>query len=196
LSLHAAAAVARIADFLIHPLPAATMSLVHRLAEVTLTVAAPGSRFSGAELWNVSRHAGPTEFRGQEAVVQFVQSAVLITVSPWRDSIVISPHPNANWSSERIELTPSLDPLLAPAVAVLLVFGWVLAIYGLARRARSALPASPAWMRWSLMTPLVVPSFWIALICRPLPAWIALVVVGCTMILLYRTWMRALQPLS
>lgn len=164
-TLHIEASVARIVAMLAKPLPAATMSGTHRLAEISLAIAAPASRFSGAELWNVSRNAGPTEFRGREAVLAFGGATLLIAASPWRGTVVIDRHPAANWDSQRVELTPSLDPLLAPPVLLMLIGSFAAAAaIGAHAQARTARTV-PWWMRTALMAPVLPPFFFLALAC-------------------------------
>ena len=121
--LHLAAASARVAASVIAPVPAATMGPLHRAAEVALAVVAPASRFSGAELWNVSRNAGRREERGRDAVVAFAGGVARLAIAPWTESIAIEPHPAAERAMPRVELTPSLAPLASP-------LGWLVITLG------------------------------------------------------------------
>jgi len=191
IAMHALAAASRVADALLDPVPAATMSPTHRAAECLLGACAPISRISGAELWNVSRQAGPTEFRGRDAVVAFVQSVALITITPWRESVVIDPHPAANWNSERVELTASLEPLLQPMLAVALACGaafvlWRIAVREIPRQHR-------AWIRWSVATPPLIPSFCAALLANRLPLVAAVPLVGVVCFCIFLAWTRPLR---
>lgn len=189
-ALHLAGSAARIAGMLLAPVPAATMSPTHRLAEASLAIVAPASRFSGAELWNVSRNAGETEFRGQEAVLAFIHASLAIAVSPWRTAVTIERHPNANWDSRTIELTPSLGPLLSPAMlgVVALAAGSVLFFAARAKEGRMA--SAPHWMRMALATPALLQLFCIALAATPLPIAAALPVAVLGEAFVVRAWTR------
>lgn len=146
IALHAVAAAARIATSTIAPVPAATMGPIHRSAEIAVAIVAPASRFSGAELWNVSRAAGRTENRGADAVLAFGGGVLRLTLAPWTRSIEVEPHPQAEWNAPRIELTPSLPPLLPRLAWPLLVCGGPACALGVlvVRRVVSGTPSTRA----------------------------------------------------